>query len=61
MADFRGVRAKYSSESPYFGFHGGGRYIYEIGNGTFLDAYAKYIWTQKNGKDVILSLEKPLS
>jgi hypothetical protein len=55
MADFRGVRAKYSSESTYFGFHGGGGYIYEIGNGIFLDAYAKYIWTQKNGKDVILS------
>jgi glycosyltransferase involved in cell wall biosynthesis len=55
MADFLGVKAAYSLRSTYFGCHGGGGYIHEIGEGIFLDAYAKYIWTRKNGKDAPLS------
>jgi hypothetical protein len=55
MADFLGVKAAYSSRNTYFGVHGGGGYIHEIGDGIFLDAYAKYIWARRNGKDALLS------
>jgi outer membrane autotransporter protein len=50
-----GLRAKFDSDSAYFGFHLGTGYVWNIAEKISLDMHVKYFWTRQKGDTVTLS------
>jgi len=50
----------YDSSTPYYGFHLGTGYIWNINDKASLDIYGKYFWTQVAGDSVTLSTKDPV-
>jgi hypothetical protein len=55
LRDYRGVVAKYGLKSPYYGFHAGLGYQWNLSEKTNLDLSAKYYYTKVKGDDVQLT------
>ena len=53
--------ASYDSSTPYYGFHLGTGYIWNINEKASLDIYGKYFWTRVEGKSVRLSTGDPVN
>ncbi len=55
LRDSNGVRAEYDSYAPYYSFHVGLGYIWDINEENTLELYGKYLWTRECGESVTLS------
>jgi autotransporter-associated beta strand protein len=47
--------AKYDTSSPYYGFHVGLGYVFNLTESASLDVYGKYLFTREEGDEVHLS------
>jgi hypothetical protein len=61
LSDGVGTKAKYDTDSRYYGLHLGSGYVWNIDDKTSLDLYAKYFWTRQEGDNVTLSTGDPVS
>jgi len=61
LRDSLGREAEYGSNSPYYGFHLGSGYVWNITDKADLDLYGKYFWTRVEGDSVRLSTGDPVS
>ena len=55
LRDGFGREAEYDSYAPYYSFHAGLGYIWDINEQTSLEFYGKYLWTRECGDSVTLS------
>ena len=55
LRDESGREAEYDSYAPYYSFHAGLGYIWDINEQTSLEFYGKYLWTRECGDSVTLS------
>ena len=55
LRDGFGREAEYDSYAPYYSFHAGLGYIWDINVRTSLEFYGKYLWTRECGDSVTLS------
>lgn len=58
LRDGNGVRAEYDSYAPYYSFHVGLGYIWDISEENTLELYGKYLWTRECGESVTLSTKE---
>lgn len=61
LRDASGRKAEYDSDTPYYGLHFGGGYLWEINDKASLDLYGKYFWTRQQGDSLSLSTGEHLS
>jgi hypothetical protein len=50
-----GIAAQYELKSPYYGFHLGVGYLFDLTESASLELYGKYLWNRQKGDDVLLS------
>ena len=55
LRDGFGREAEYDSYAPYYSFHAGLGYIWDINEQASLEFYGKYLWTRECGDSVTLS------
>ena len=55
LRDESGREAEYDSYAPYYSFHAGLGYIWDINEQASLEFYGKYLWTRECGDSVTLS------
>lgn len=55
VADNRGVKAAYDTDSPYYGAHIGVGHIWKLNDRTSLDLSSKFLWTHIGGDEFTMS------
>ena len=60
LRDGLGREAEYDSYAPYYSFHAGLGYIWDITEQISLDLYGKYLWTREGGDSMQLSTGEEL-
>ena len=60
LRDGRGREAEYDSYAPYYSFHAGLGYIWDVTEQMSLEFYGKYLWTRECGDSMTLSTGEEL-
>ncbi|MDR1857610.1 MAG: autotransporter domain-containing protein [Desulfovibrio sp.] len=60
LVDFEGESAEYDADTPYFGWHVGAGYAWDICDDFSLDLYGRYLSTRQYGKSITLSTGDPI-
>ena len=59
LRDASGRAASFETDAPYYAFHGGLGYVWDIDENNELDIYGKYFWSKVEGTEETLSTGDP--